>query len=54
MLIVILFLLFISLILMAIMGDIAKTKDELEALHQVMWRWYSHSDIEEDEEEDDI
>lgn len=54
MLIVILFLLFISLILMAIMGDVAKTKDELEALHQVMWRWYSHSDIEEDEEEDDI
>lgn len=54
MLIVILFLFFISLILMAIMGDIAKTKDELEALHQVMWRWYLHSDIEEDEDEDDI
>lgn len=54
MLIVILFLLFISLILMAIMGDVAKTKDELEALHQVMWRWYLNSDIEEDEEEDDI
>lgn len=54
MLIIVLFLLFISLVLMAIMGDIAKTKDELEALHQLMWRWYLQSEIEEDCEEDDV
>lgn len=52
MLIVILFQLFISLLLMAIMADIAKMAESFDKLCNIAWRWFaSQDDDEEDEDE---
>ena len=53
MLIVVIFEVFISLILLSICSDITKTKEQLEMLYHLMWRWYTNSDVEEDEDEED-
>ena len=53
MLIVVIFEIFISLILLSISTDITKTKEEIEMLYHLMWRWYTNSDLEEEDDEDD-
>ena len=51
MLIVILFQLFISLLLMAIMADIAKMAETFDKVCDIAWRWFASQD--DDEEDDD-
>lgn len=51
MLIVILFQIFISLLLMAIMADIAKMAESFDKLCNIAWRWFASND--DDEEDDD-
>ena len=52
MLIIVLFLLFISIILLSISSDITRMKETFERLYSIAWRWYASSDVEEDEEDD--
>jgi len=52
MLLVILFLLFISIILLSISSDITKMKEYFDQMCQIMWRESMLN--EDDEEEDDI
>lgn len=48
-------LLFISAVLLAIMGDIARMKDAFEKMCQIMWRESMlNTDASDDEDEDDI